>query len=400
MKSDWQIKKLGEVIDFQRGLTYSKKDEVSVSKNIVLRANNINLTTNELDLLDLKYINEKVIVPTNKKVKKGSLIICTASGSKSHLGKVALIDKDYDYAFGGFMGQITPHKIIDSKYLFYILASNEYKDYINKLSSGVNINNLRFDSLANYQISLPPLPEQQRIVKVLNEVFEKIDRTKKDAKENLQNAKDVFESYLQSVFMDKDDIKWTKRKLGEVCDTGAGGTPLKAHKDYYEGGNVPWLRSGEVDKKDILYSELFITEKGLKNSSAKLFPKNTVLIAMYGATAGQVGILRFESSTNQAICGILPNNNFLPEFIYYTFTAGKASLIKQAVGGAQPNISQIKIKNTFIPILSTTEQKTLVAKLDSLSVETKKLETIYKRKLINLEELKKSILNKAFNGEL
>lgn len=125
-----------------------------------------------------------------------------------------------------------------------------------------------------------------------------------------------------------------------------------------------------------------------------------VLIAMYGATAAQTGILKFEASTNQAVCGILPNDNFLSEFIYYFFSAKKGDLVKQAVGGAQPNISQIKIKNTFIPILPISDQKSIVAKLDKLSAETKKLESIYKQKLADLEELKKSILKKAFNGEL
>ena len=121
---------------------------------------------------------------------------------------------------------------------------------------------------------------------------------------------------------------------------------------------------------------------------------------MYGATAAQTGILKFEASTNQAVCGILPNDNFLSEFIYYFFSAKKGDLVKQAVGGAQPNISQIKIKNTFIPILPISDQKSIVAKLDKLSAETKKLESIYKQKLADLEELKKSILKKAFNGEL
>ena len=81
---------------------------------------------------------------------------------------------------------------------------------------------------------------------------------------------------------------WEIKKLGEVCDTGAGGTPLKAHKEYYEGGKIPWLLSGEVSQGEIFEAKNFITEKGLRNSSAKLFPINTVLVAMYGATAGQV----------------------------------------------------------------------------------------------------------------
>jgi type I restriction enzyme S subunit len=107
MKEGWEIKSLESVVSFQRGLTYSKKDEVDFSTNIVLRSNNVDLPTNQLNLTELRYINDDIKIPSDKKIKKGSLIICIANGSKSHLGKVALIGEEYDYAFGGFMGQLT-----------------------------------------------------------------------------------------------------------------------------------------------------------------------------------------------------------------------------------------------------------------------------------------------------
>lgn len=157
---------------------------------------------------------------------------------------------------------------------------------------------------------------------------------------------------------------WTTKPLGEVCKTAAGGTPLKSVKEYYEGGDIPWLLSGEVSQGGITEATNFITEKGLANSSARLFPPNTVLVAMYGATAGQVGILRFEASTNQAVCGILPGEHFLPEFLYYYFLHKKGELVAQTAGNAQPNISQIKIKNTGVPVAPLPEQHHIVAILD------------------------------------
>jgi type I restriction enzyme S subunit len=157
---------------------------------------------------------------------------------------------------------------------------------------------------------------------------------------------------------------WQWKQLGEVCKTGSGGTPLKAKKEYYEGGVIPWLMSGEVCKKDIRATLNFITQKGLDNSSARIFPKDTVLVAMYGATAGQVGILRNEATTNQAVCGILPNKLFLPEFLYYFLLSKKEELVGQATGNAQPNISQIKIKNTDVPMVALPEQQRIVAILD------------------------------------
>jgi type I restriction enzyme S subunit len=159
-------------------------------------------------------------------------------------------------------------------------------------------------------------------------------------------------------------MRWQTKKLGDLCKTGAGGTPLKAKKEFYEGGMIPWLLSGEVSQGEVRTATKFITQKGLENSAAKMFPKDTVLVAMYGATAGQVGILRFEAATNQAICGILPNENFVPEFLFYFLLSRKDELVAQAAGNAQPNISQIKIKNTGVPIVPLSEQQRIVGILD------------------------------------
>jgi type I restriction enzyme S subunit len=157
---------------------------------------------------------------------------------------------------------------------------------------------------------------------------------------------------------------WASRLLGDVCKTSSGGTPLKAKREYYENGTIPWLLSGEVSQGDVLEARNCITQKGLENSSAKVFPENTVLVAMYGATAGQVGILRFPAATNQAVCGILPNQHFVPEFLFYLFLSRKDELIAQAAGNAQPNISQLKIRNTVVPVPPLPEQHRIVTLLD------------------------------------
>jgi len=109
---------------------------------------------------------------------------------------------------------------------------------------------------------------------------------------------------------------WPMVKLGNIFETTSGGTPLRSKPAFYEGGTIPWLKSGEVDQGLVFHAEEKITEAGLKNSSAKMFPIDTVLVAMYGATAGQVGLLKIEAVTNQAICGILPNDKCIPELLY------------------------------------------------------------------------------------
>jgi type I restriction enzyme S subunit len=141
----------------------------------------------------------------------------------------------------------------------------------------------------------------------------------------------------------------------------------------------------------------FITAAGLENSAAKLFPRDTVLVAMYGATAGQVGILRFEAATNQAVCGILPNDKFVPEFLYYSLLAKKDDLVAQATGNAQPNISQIKIKNTAVPVLPLPEQQRIVALLDEAFAGLATAKANAERNLQNARAIFESHLQSVFS---
>lgn len=189
---------------------------------------------------------------------------------------------------------------------------------------------------------------------------------------------------------------WTYKKLGEVCETTSGGTPLKTHKEYYEGGTIPWLRSGEIAQGSIYNTELYITELGLKNSSAKILPINTVVIAMYGATVGQVGTLKNEMATNQAVCGILPNSYFNPQFLMYFLKSKRSKFLMEAAGGAQANISQAIIKNTYIPIISLPTQQSIVSELDKIN----ELIAIKKSQLKDLDALAQSIFYEMFGDPI
>jgi type I restriction enzyme S subunit len=141
---------------------------------------------------------------------------------------------------------------------------------------------------------------------------------------------------------------------------------------------------------------MFITQQGVENSSAKLIPVNSVVVAMYGATAGQVGILRIESTTNQAVCGVLPSNKYVPEFLYYQLLSMKDVMVSQAQGGAQPNISQIKIKNLQIYFPSLDIQREIVAKVEAVKARCERLKAEAERGLKAAEALRKAVLAEAF----
>ena len=159
---------------------------------------------------------------------------------------------------------------------------------------------------------------------------------------------------------------WEIIKLGDIIDTQSGGTPSRSEPKNFSNGNIRWIKSGELNKGDIYDSEEYITEQGLVNSSAKILPKDSVLVAMYGATVGKVGILKVEASTNQAICALLPNDRILPKFLYCVLKSKYEFLVSQSVGGAQPNISQSTIKNLDIVLPPLEIQQKLILELDSI----------------------------------
>ena len=294
----------------------------------------------------------------------------------------------------GTLQYIFPKTGYDIRYVGYCLQSLNLSSY----RQGAAIPHIYFRDYGEREVLVAEsIQEQQRIVDVLDQEFAKIDALKANAEKSLQAAKDLFSQMLSQTFANP---SWSRKRIGDVFDTGAGGTPLKTYKEYYENGNVPWLRSGEVCRKYITETEMFITQLGMDNSSAKLFPENTIVVAMYGATAGQVGILHLETTTNQAVCGIFPRTDYIPEFVYYSLLNSKKGLVAQATGNAQPNISQIKIKNTSIPVVSREEQELVVARLDDLNDKCNVLQDNYQKTLSLCDDLKQSLLRKAFNGEL
>jgi len=192
---------------------------------------------------------------------------------------------------------------------------------------------------------------------------------------------------------------WQVKKLGEVCFTTSGGTPSRGHKSYYE-GEIPWVKSGELNRGLITDTEEKISEEAIKNSSAKIIPKGTLLIALYGATIGKLAFLGIDAATNQAVCGIYKNENIDSDFLYYYLFSKKPSLVKQGIGGAQPNISQGILKNLDLPIPPIPEQQLIVAKIEELLSD---LDNGKQQLLTAQQQLKvyrQSLLKAAFEGKL
>lgn len=191
---------------------------------------------------------------------------------------------------------------------------------------------------------------------------------------------------------------WQEKKLGEVCKTTSGGTPSRRHPNYYN-GTIPWVKSGELDKGVIHDTEEKITDEAVKNSSTKIFPKGTLLIALYGATIGKLAFLGVDAASNQAVCGIYENDNIDLKYLFNFLLFKRPKLIQQGIGGAQPNISQTILKNLDVPIPKLPEQRAIVKKLESLFSSLDAGVADLKKAQQQLKVYRQAVLKKAFEGE-
>lgn len=179
-------------------------------------------------------------------------------------------------------------------------------------------------------------------------------------------------------------------KLGDVFEIGSGGTPSKSHPEYY-GGDIPWVKTGDLKSEYLYEVEDFITEAGLNNSSAKMYEPDTVLIAMYGATIGATTILKMHACTNQACAAFKKNDSVIPEYLYFFLKSQKEKFVKDGVGGAQPNISAGYLKKVEMELPSLNEQREIVNILDKITdvlnkrnQEIQKLDELIKARFVEL----------------
>ena len=188
---------------------------------------------------------------------------------------------------------------------------------------------------------------------------------------------------------------WTAAKIKDVAQTYSGGTPTSTNSEYYDGGNIPWINSGELNNSIITSTTNYITEEGLKNSSAKLYPQDTILVALYGATAGKVSLLSFEACSNQAVCGVIPPNKIMTTYIRYYLFSLYEHFITLSSGSARDNISQDTIKNTILPI---PQEKILKEYSDAVAPIISKI-IANQKEMENLTKQRDELLPILMNGQ-
>ncbi|HEC1775555.1 TPA: restriction endonuclease subunit S [Campylobacter lari] len=290
------------------------------------------------------------------------------------------------------------------KYLFYFLCSVDFSKYI----LGSAIPHIYFRDYKKEQIPLPPLQEQERIVGILDESFAKIDESIKILEQDLLNLDELMQSALQKAFnLLKDNAKenyklpqgWEWKSLGEICEIIGGGTPSKQIKQYWENGTIKWATVRDMNTETIEDTEFRITNLGLDNSSTNIINQDFILIATR-VGLGKVCLVKDTLAINQDLKGILPHKSLNKKYLFYFFKKNKDFLIENGIGATVKGVSVDFIKSLQISLPPLKEQEQIASHLDELSSHVKNLKQNYQMQIKNLQELKKSLLDKAFQGRL
>lgn len=408
----WKWVRLGEVIQYSLGKTPPRAEEKWWGNDVPWVSISDMPENGHITLTKEKITTEALSQKFKNKISKAGTLLMSF---KLTVGRVSILD--IDAVHNEAIISILPY--IDDNQIFknYLFNSLPYITNYAETKNAIKGQTLNSSSIKNLLFPLPPLAEQKRIVAKIEELLPYVEQYEKAYNELQELDKrfpgDLQKSILQLAIQGKlvpqraeegnaealykqiqaekkklikekkikkekplpeitDDEKpfeipetWKWVRLGDVGSWASGATPARANTDYY-GGKIPWLKTGDLNDGDIIDTSEYITELALKNTSVRLNPVGSVLMAMYGATIGKIGILKIDATTNQACCACIPYNGIFNKYLFYFLLSYRKDFIKMGAGGAQPNISKEKIVNTTIPLPPLAEQKRIVAKLEEI----------------------------------
>jgi type I restriction enzyme S subunit len=399
MKEGWETKTLGDLFDITSSKRVFESDWKTEgvpfyrAREIVKLAKH-GFVENEL------FISEEMFDRYSAKygIPAEGDIMVTGVGT---LGICYVVNKNDRFYFkDGNIIWLKKKTEANSRFVEYAFQSDYLRSQIDD-SVGATVGTYTIIKAKSTRIPIPPLPEQQRIVGILDEAFDGIATAKANAEKNLHNARALFESHLQAVFTQRGE-GWVEKRLSEVSKVFGRGK--SKHRPRNEpklfGGKYPFIQTGDVRNANHLITDYSQTYSELGLAQSKLWPAGTLCITI-AANIAETGILDFDACFPDSVIGVVVNEKITSNtFLEYLLQSFKAELQSQGKGSAQDNINMGTFENQLFPFPALDSQRKVVATLDSLSFETQRLESIYRQKLAALDELKKSLLHRAFNGEL
>ena len=361
------------------------------------------VTSQKINWDNIKYITKELHEELYKRVAPQKDDILLAKNGTT--GVAAIVEDSRVFDIYVTLALIRPNKNVNPYYLYYVINSGFCKEQFNSNLTGIGLPNLHLTDIKKTFIPLPPLTEQERIVSEIKRWFTLIDKLEQEKTDLLTAIKQTKSKILDLAIHGKlvpQDLNdepasellkrinpnteitcdnghyqnlpfevpqnWSWTTLGKIGKWQSGSTPSRLNKDYYN-GDIPWLKTGDLNDGYITHIPEYITEKALNETSVKLNPSGSVLIAMYGATIGKIGILTYPATTNQACCACETFNGIDKEFLFFFLLSHRDEFIKMGGGGAQPNISKEKIINTYIALPPFAEQKRIVSAVKKAFVQ-------------------------------
>ncbi len=329
------------------------------------------------------------------------------------LGNVALIPDDNKYILSQRVILLKPNESVLSEYLFHFMSSESFQNELNANATGSTAKGIKQTRLVKLKVTLPPAEEQQKIAEVLSTVDKKIDLIDQKIAETEKLKTGLMQKLFSEGIGVQDEngdwqphaefednglpMHWGFLKLGSVAKVTSGGTPSRKKASFWENGTIPWITTGEVNFNCITNSSQKITDEGLKNSAAKMFPPDTILMAMYGQgqTRGRVAMLGIEASTNQACAAIICSKKLNPHFCYHYLSSQYEKI--RAIGneGSQKNLNGQIIKDILIPCPNLEEQEQIALVLSTVDEKI----TLLAKQKSETQQLKKGLMQKLLTGE-
>ena len=401
---EWGVIELGKVLTIHRGASPRPINEfITENENGISWVKIGDIQKNAKYLVKTKQKITSEGAKKSRAIKPKDFILSNSmSFGRPYISKINGCIHD-----GWLLLRNKDENILSNSFLYEVLSADLAKKQFKRFAAGSTVNNLKSETVITLKIPLPPLKEQEKISDILSTTDDKIDAiaTQIEKAETLKKGllqKLLSEGIGHNEFKDSElgkipDI-WKVVELPHITDKiTSGGTPSRKKAEYFENGTINWIKTGELRDCYIYNSKEKITEDAVANSSAKVFPVDTLLIAMYGATIGRTAYLKTECSTNQACCAIIFNQGIADPYFYWKyFHFIKDNLISQGRGAGQPNISQAIIKTLLIPLPLLKEQKQIA---EILSTADEKIE-ILRAKKEKYETLKKGLLRKLLSGEV
>ncbi|MTJ23704.1 restriction endonuclease subunit S [Dolichospermum sp. UHCC 0352] len=395
MNTDWKEMKLIDVLQKTETINPQKNPNASFEYIDVSSICNKRFVIQEVSTI----VGKNAPSRARRLVRKGDILFATVRPTLKRIAEVPQYLDGQVCSTGYFV--LRPKDFVEGKFLFYFLFTKNFMGAMEQLQKGASYPAVNDGDVSSQSIFIPPLPEQKRIVAIADEAFEGIDRAIRNTEKNLSNARELFESYLNSIFTQKGD-GWEEKTLHEISTQFSRGKSKhrpRNDKKLYD-GQYPFIQTGDIRNSNHIVNRYSQTYNEVGLAQSKLWTKGTVCITI-AANIAETGVLDFAACIPDSIIGLVVDQNKANNmFVEYMLQAFKFILKAKGQGSAQDNINMGTFESQTFPFPLIDEQEKIVEKLDFLSAETQRLETIYRQKIAALKELKQSILQKAFTGEL